>query len=544
MKIKHYLYFSILIFSIVPIIIFGIVSSNFTAHQTEELLERSLQTAASAHVEAITIFCKEQEKDMRIISSSIAVRELIKKENVGRNHIFVDDFLRVRVELDEYLRSITIVDSDFKIVACTRDYDDPVALDLLDANPTFIDGNLHFSNVDEYDDKGQTVKTVTVILGIKDDDDDSNIGFVIKEFDIDFYTAMRSEAIMWEDSTYYLVDANNQIITAGTNEEARVDYVSTQEDRKDYTEKRSHIDFEANPKGVIRYKYLNSNYITYYSDMEYTDWTVMLSIKLDNYDRSRTLFNTMVIIAAFFCSVCAFCLKQFISRTIAAPIRTISSVLENIQNEQNYSLRVPVQRTDEMGELTNKINNLIGYIEKENLYERKKHGELKNKAERDPLTGVFNKASITERIGNLLVESPKAAVIFVDVDDFKSFNTNFGHNVGDRVLCFVADTLQNIENCVVGRFGGDEFIAIVSCKNNADYCNRVNIENILKKLIKDFNTQLKDSNDTTIPVRCCIGAAIVNSQCTADDAVHLADKEMYLVKNRNKNNFSITDYTR
>ena len=50
------------------------------------------------------------------------------------------------------------------------------------------------------------------------------------------------------------------------------------------------------------------------------------------------------------------------------------------------------------------------------------------------------------------------AIGFLDIDDFRNFNTNYGHQVGDDVICYVAKTLQENISGEVGRIGGDEFV--------------------------------------------------------------------------------------
>ena len=102
-------------------------------------------------------------------------------------------------------------------------------------------------------------------------------------------------------------------------------------------------------------------------------------------------------------------------------------------------------------------------IEKE-LMER--HNALNFIAHHDPLTGLPNRRHLIAHLENLLGNADAAsdsfAVGFMDLDDFKSINDNFGHAAGDLVLLETAKRLQDLKNLdlVVGRLAGDEFLII------------------------------------------------------------------------------------
>lgn len=83
-------------------------------------------------------------------------------------------------------------------------------------------------------------------------------------------------------------------------------------------------------------------------------------------------------------------------------------------------------------------------------------------AELDPLTGIFNKKVMTEKIlGELqqMDEKDTCAFLMFDIDHFKQINDTYGHPAGDRVIMQIADILRNVffHHAFVGRIGGDEF---------------------------------------------------------------------------------------
>ncbi|MCA8934823.1 MAG: diguanylate cyclase [Planctomycetes bacterium] len=108
-------------------------------------------------------------------------------------------------------------------------------------------------------------------------------------------------------------------------------------------------------------------------------------------------------------------------------------------------------------------------ITRRKLAEMELHRETRKLREQsltDPLTGLRNRRAL-ELLGrqywaNAQRRGGVLAVIYLDLDDFKPINDNFGHQEGDRVLCFVADYLRETfrESDVIARVGGDEFVVL------------------------------------------------------------------------------------
>ena len=102
--------------------------------------------------------------------------------------------------------------------------------------------------------------------------------------------------------------------------------------------------------------------------------------------------------------------------------------------------------------------------------ERRRIGDqLAHQANHDPLTGLPNRALLLERLTAAIAtrSAPDAtiAVLFLDVDNFKLVNDRFGHQVGDQLLCVIAERLSSVlrSTDLVGRIGGDEFVIV--CPN-------------------------------------------------------------------------------
>jgi diguanylate cyclase (GGDEF)-like protein len=131
------------------------------------------------------------------------------------------------------------------------------------------------------------------------------------------------------------------------------------------------------------------------------------------------------------------------------------------------------------------------------------------------------------------------AVLFIDLDGFKAVNDAHGHAVGDSVLNLVAKTLAETvrESDIIGRIGGDEFIAVLSNLTSVD-----DAVGVAEKILKHLNRPIVVC-DT---IRCVIGASIgisIFPNGAQDEAslIRAADKAMYSVKKTGKNAYAIAD---
>jgi len=136
--------------------------------------------------------------------------------------------------------------------------------------------------------------------------------------------------------------------------------------------------------------------------------------------------------------------------------------------------------------------------------------EIAFQASHDALTGLPNRALIIDRIEQLLHRHERfgteATVLFVDLDNFKAVNDNFGHSGGDHLLRSVAERVGQVlrESDTLGRLGGDEFIVVANCTPPEEapelICRR-----ILEALRKPFEVDIPGS--APISVSASIGMA-------------------------------------
>jgi two-component system, cell cycle response regulator len=94
---------------------------------------------------------------------------------------------------------------------------------------------------------------------------------------------------------------------------------------------------------------------------------------------------------------------------------------------------------------------------------RNQRNELRSQASRDSLTGALGRRALEQAVQTEFDAESQFAVLFVDIDHFKSVNDTYGHQIGDEVLRRVAHSLQQGRraNDVCGRYGGEEFVLVL-----------------------------------------------------------------------------------
>jgi diguanylate cyclase (GGDEF)-like protein/PAS domain S-box-containing protein len=191
--------------------------------------------------------------------------------------------------------------------------------------------------------------------------------------------------------------------------------------------------------------------------------------------------------------------------------------------------------------------NLAGMIGvSTDISERKAlEAELERRASHDPLTGLPNRHTLVDRLGQALLrtkrgkEGRKVGVLFMDLDGFKTINDSLGHEAGDRLLVTVAERLRKRlrPEDVLARFGGDEFAVLLEDVADASETIRV-AQRIAESLREPFTV-----NDHQVNLSTSVGIAL-GSAHTKDDPEGMlrnADAAMYKAKEQGLGCYAVFD---
>ncbi len=211
--------------------------------------------------------------------------------------------------------------------------------------------------------------------------------------------------------------------------------------------------------------------------------------------------------------------------------------LEEIQGALTQSEEIE-DKVQECAEDLHSVNTALAEeIDERKKLEQKlrdsKVQEEKNRylAYHDVTTGLANRALFNDRLDHALAQAERhawsLAVMFIDLDKFKSINDTYGHDIGDKVLQIVAARLQTCvrDEDTVSRVGGDEFLCLLM-EVNED----ANVANIAESMIGKIS-EACELNDVKLIVKPSIGIAIYpRDGTTAEVLLKNADAAMYKAK--------------
>ena len=216
-------------------------------------------------------------------------------------------------------------------------------------------------------------------------------------------------------------------------------------------------------------------------------------------------------------------------------------VVQDITEQKNIELelRSAKQNLEKLvDERTRELAETVDQLQQEIKEREKISAELEFLANHDPLTGLPSLRLCKDRLERSLAESRRskqmAAIMFVDLDGFKSINDNYSHEFGDVVLKTTANRIKAEirETDTVARIGGDEFLVILN-----SIPKRSIIERIAKNLIQQVSQAIA-IDGLELVVGVSIGIAIYPENASnAEELIRLADKAMYQVKNKGKNSY-------
>jgi diguanylate cyclase (GGDEF)-like protein len=178
------------------------------------------------------------------------------------------------------------------------------------------------------------------------------------------------------------------------------------------------------------------------------------------------------------------------------------------------------------------------------------NSELRSLSEEDPLTGVFNRRALDQRIDDLFMRSKlnqsPISVVMIDVDRFKAYNDDFGHPAGDKCLQTVATVISGKSrgrDDLVARYGGEEFILVLPRADRDDALMiaeeiRTAIEDQAipaARLREDYGPRVVTASFGVSSCNHGDGDQAVLCPCTPADLIHRADRGLYAAKEAGRN---------
>ncbi|GAA0701167.1 hypothetical protein GCM10009104_32880 [Marinobacterium maritimum] len=248
----------------------------------------------------------------------------------------------------------------------------------------------------------------------------------------------------------------------------------------------------------------------------------------------ESLVNTLII-----CTLIVLILLLMTRRVILKPIDTMIRTIGDTDKGGIPVHMVPNEEGPlEVRTLANSINTMITSIRESRLDLQAQKDALDHMAHHDALTGLANRTLFNDRLNHAIMQASrqrsKVAVLFVDLDHFKTINDSLGHNTGDKVLNIITNRLTRTLRAedTLARQGGDEFTILLEGLQEADQAAEV-----ARKILQAISRPLK-VEQTELYISCSIGISLFPDYGqTANELLMQADAAMYQAKSEGRNDY-------
>ncbi len=209
------------------------------------------------------------------------------------------------------------------------------------------------------------------------------------------------------------------------------------------------------------------------------------------------------------------------------PIANLVEVRKDSPNNNywTHTTKIPLRNEED------EIIGLIGFTRVINQI-KPTENELRSLAIHDTLTNIYNRRGLFERLDEMIHQTTKKiAILEIDIDNLKSINDQYFHDMGDEFLQWFAWILKSTTrgNDIVSRIGGDEFVLILDNIKKSE-----NVTRFCEKLYENFNKSI-DERFKKLNVNMSVGISIYPED--SDDPKQLikqADEALYYVKKHGK----------
>jgi diguanylate cyclase len=233
-------------------------------------------------------------------------------------------------------------------------------------------------------------------------------------------------------------------------------------------------------------------------------------------------------------------LAVLVARALTRPINSVITAVHRFSND-NQASPLPVDRSDEIGVLARSFARMQGQIRQQLDVLQDNQEELEHLAQHDTLTSLPNRRRFMDRLDMTLARAKRTgdgfALLFIDIDKFKTINDSLGHATGDAVLLAVAQRLAQTTRKVdtAARLGGDEFVLMLD-----QFADRDLIAGFTEKLLLALKAPIHFEGHT-LYVEYSIGISrFPDDGDTAQTLLHNADSAMYRTKTGGRNGYRFT----
>jgi len=248
------------------------------------------------------------------------------------------------------------------------------------------------------------------------------------------------------------------------------------------------------------------------------DWITVVAVPRSDFMHGVTANVTRTAFIGAAAALAAALLGLWILGSVATDLHRIAEGAHAV-GEGRLDTPLEVHRADEIGDLADSFR------------------AMQQRLRTDVLTGLVNRDVIVRSIADRIGQHRRAAdqrvfaVLFLDLNNFKSFNDRLGHEGGDKVLIEIGSRLRAMTRAgdMVARYAGDEFVIMINEVNDAQAADQVRRH--VEQSLREPLTSIAVGGDTKLSVSGAVGLALYPGDGdTVDALLAHADKDMYARK--------------
>lgn len=296
----------------------------------------------------------------------------------------------------------------------------------------------------------------------------------------------------------------------------------------------------------------SSKYIYGYASIPTYNWIYIVKQDTSSYTSIVSTLPVVFVILLIVVTIISIQTSKSLAEKYTQPILELNEKMQNAAAGQ-LEMHIDMEREDEFGTLSDSFNQMMNIIstnyngmanaqkalEASQQELQANYENIEKLAYTDGLTGLYNRMAFfkyaTEVLSNSNDGFKKHAVIFIDLDGFKSINDTLGHDYGDLLLKAVSTQLSSFidEGDILARNGGDEFVIF---RNQAE--DNTELEQFLSTLVS-IATHPFVLDDETVHITLSAGVAIFpQNGLSLSELMKNADIAMYSSKNTGKNSYT------
>ena len=540
MSIKKSLQSSMLLMAVIPVIVMAILSYIVATTKYAEINIENVKDTAKNYSYGFSSKLQSQIIETSALAHSSDIKSyLLEKVNSP------DGLLNTTSAYTDIQNRITEISNNFNNTINYYIYD--------------IDGYLILSSSSDSSSDWTEVMTDSV-AALEEMTIISNSSFTENTLDIVYPVTVKDSIIGLVRTNITAGYLGNYLSNSGTRKTFILDEngnplfgYDTKEDTSflTYLKQASNIPATQSSDSVITDSFSESNdsiygYCTLY------DWIYIVKQDTSVYTSIVSTLPVIFLILLIIVMIVSIQISKSIATKYTLPILELSQKMQNAADGQ-LDVQYNMEREDEFGILSNNFNQMMHIISTNynEISEARKEleanqAELQNNyhnieklAYTDALTGLYNRMAFFKYTTEILSDSPGGlknhAVIFIDLDGFKSINDTLGHDYGDMLLKAVSSKLASFinEDDILARNGGDEFVIF-----KRQITDREALEDFLTTLVS-IATHPFVLNDETVHITLSAGVALFpQNGLSLSELMKNADIAMYSSKNTGKNSYT------